>query len=66
MPALSQGGWTLLVQGVGRTTSVDTIRQIVVSASDGVPIRVADVADVAIGHEIRRGHATGVETRRAV
>jgi cobalt-zinc-cadmium resistance protein CzcA len=48
----------LLVQGLGRTTSLEQIRQIVITAKEGVPIRIADVAEVAIGHEIRRGAVT--------
>src|SRR5439155_4200281 len=48
----------LLVQGLGRTVNVEQIRNIVVTAKDGVPIRVRDVADVQIGHEIRRGAVT--------
>jgi cobalt-zinc-cadmium resistance protein CzcA len=55
---ISQSGGMLLVRGLGRTTSLDQIRQIVVRAKRGVPTRVADVADVAIGHEIRRGAVT--------
>ena len=38
--------------------TIEQIRQIVVTAKDGVPIRVADVAEVSIGHEIRRGAVT--------
>lgn len=48
----------LLVQGLGRTTSIEQLRQIVVTATDGVPIRVCDVGEVMIGHEIRRGAVT--------
>ena len=55
---ISQESGMLLVQGLGRTTGIDQIRQIVVTAKEGVPIRVSDVADVAIGHEIRRGAVT--------
>jgi heavy metal efflux system protein len=55
---ISSEGGLLLVQGLGRTTGVESLRQIVVKAKDGVPIRVGDVADVAIGHEIRRGAVT--------
>ncbi len=51
-------GEMLLVQGVGRTTTVDQIDDIVITARNGVPIRVQDVAEVAIGHEIRRGLVT--------
>ena len=46
------------MQGLGRTTNVEQIKSIVIAAKDGVPIRVGDVADVAIGHEIRRGAVT--------
>ncbi len=52
------GGNMLLVQGIGRTTNAEQIAGIVITAKDGVPIRVGDVADVAIGHEIRRGAVT--------
>ncbi len=55
---INREGGLLLVQGLGRTTGVDSLRQIVVKAKAGVPIRVGDVADVAIGHEIRRGAVT--------
>ena len=44
--------------GSGRTANVEQIKDIVITAKDGVPIRVGDVADVAIGHEIRRGAVT--------
>jgi cobalt-zinc-cadmium resistance protein CzcA len=49
---------TLLVHGVGRTGSLEEIKGIVVTAKDGVPIRIENVADVEIGHEIRRGAVT--------
>src|SRR5438132_10046897 len=48
----------LLVHGIGRTVNVDEIKGIVITAKDGVPIKVADVANVEIGHEIRRGAVT--------
>ena len=55
---ISQPSGMLLVQGLGRTTSIDQIRQIVITAKDGVPVRVSDVGEVVIGHEIRRGAVT--------
>lgn len=55
---ISQPSGMLLVQGLGRTVSIDQIRQIVITARDGVPIRISDVAEVVIGHEIRRGAVT--------
>lgn len=56
--SISQASGMLLVQGLGRTGGIEPIRQIVVAAADGVPIRIADLAEVAIGHEIRRGAVT--------
>jgi cobalt-zinc-cadmium resistance protein CzcA len=55
---LARGGGTLLVHGLGRVSSVEQIADIPVAARDGVPIRVRDVAEVKIGHEIRRGAVT--------
>lgn len=48
----------LLVQGLGRTVTTDEILGIVIAAKDGVPIKIGDVAEVQIGHEIRRGAVT--------
>ncbi|MCW8129740.1 MAG: efflux RND transporter permease subunit [Planctomycetota bacterium] len=56
--SIQQSGSMLLVQGVARTTSLEEIKAIVVSSRDGTPIRVGDVAEVVIGHEIRRGAVT--------
>jgi cobalt-zinc-cadmium resistance protein CzcA len=55
---IRDGTHALIVQGVGRTSSVEQIKAIVITAKHGVPIRVADVAAVAIGAEIRRGAVT--------
>ena len=55
---IDRGSNTLLVQGLGRTTTLDQIRQIQLNAKDGVPVRLGDVADVQIGHEVRRGAVT--------
>ncbi|MGH7137842.1 MAG: efflux RND transporter permease subunit, partial [Pirellulales bacterium] len=52
------GGDMLLVHGVGRTVNIEQIGDIVVAAQDGVPIRVRDLAEVTIGHVIRRGAVT--------
>jgi cobalt-zinc-cadmium resistance protein CzcA len=53
-----RAGESLLVHGVGRVTTLDEIGNIVLAASAGVPVRVRDVAEIAIGHEIRRGAVT--------
>ncbi|MHB0958825.1 MAG: efflux RND transporter permease subunit [Pirellulaceae bacterium] len=52
------GARMLLVHGQGRTVNVEQIKNIVITAKDGVPIRVGDVADVQTGHEIRLGAVT--------
>ena len=51
-------GEMLLVQGLGRTTDIQQINDIVITAIDGVPVRIRDVASVEIGYEIRRGAVT--------
>lgn len=54
-----RSGESLLVHGIGLTTNVQEIADIVISSQDGVPVRVRDVAEVKIDHEIRRGAVTG-------
>ncbi|MGE4579833.1 MAG: efflux RND transporter permease subunit [Desulfuromonadales bacterium] len=49
------GGQTLLVHGLGRVATVDEIAGIVITAYQGAAVKVGDVAEVAIGHELRRG-----------
>jgi cobalt-zinc-cadmium resistance protein CzcA len=53
-----QGTKMLLVHGVGRTVTPEQIENVVITAKDGAPIRVRDVAKVEIGHEVRRGAVT--------
>lgn len=53
-----QAGEMLLVHGIGRTTNTEQIENIVITSKMGVPIRVRDVAQVTIGHELRRGLIT--------
>jgi cobalt-zinc-cadmium resistance protein CzcA len=60
--SIDQSGDMLLVHGVGRTISTDQISNIVIDAKEGVAIRVRDIGEVTIGHEIRRGAVTA--TRR--
>src|SRR5687768_5075144 len=48
----SNGAW-LIVRGVGLIESIEDIRQIVISASDGVPVYVEQVADIKIGEAFR-------------
>jgi cobalt-zinc-cadmium resistance protein CzcA len=56
--SIRQPSGMLLVHGIGRTINVDQIKNIVVTAKEGVPICIRDVADVEVGHEIRRGAVT--------
>lgn len=56
--AIRRSGGSLLVQGLGRTVNVEQLQNIVIKAHNGVPIRIRDVAETAIGHEIRRGAVT--------
>jgi cobalt-zinc-cadmium resistance protein CzcA len=51
-------GESVLVHGLGLTTDVGQIGNIVVSSYDGAPVYVRDVAQVEIGAEIRRGAVT--------
>jgi cobalt-zinc-cadmium resistance protein CzcA len=55
---VTRGNQFLLVHGLGRTADLEQIRGIVMTARDGVPVKVGQVADVEIGHELRRGAVT--------
>ncbi len=55
---LKSSGVGILVHGVGIVTTLEDIENIVVKSVDGIPVRVKNVAEVAIGHEIRRGAVT--------
>jgi len=54
-----RSGESLLVHGLGLTTNAQEIANIVIASKVGVPVRVSDVAEVRIDHEIRRGAVTG-------
>ena len=55
---LDQSGQSYLIQGVGIVSKPEDVANIVVAARDGIPTRVADVARVVEGREIRRGAVT--------
>ena len=55
---IDTGSSTVLVSGVGRTATLPQIRGVQIAASDGVPVLLGDVAEVAIGNEVRRGAVT--------
>jgi cobalt-zinc-cadmium resistance protein CzcA len=58
------GGYTVraeerfIVQGVGTLNDVRDIENIVIASRTGVPIRVTDVGEVVIGHELRAAATT--------
>lgn len=56
--SIARSGDAVLVYGVGRTTNVDEVGRIVIDSRQGVPIRIRDVGEVVIGHEIRKGAVT--------
>jgi cobalt-zinc-cadmium resistance protein CzcA len=47
-----------LVRGVGFLNDLDDIRGITLKTFDGTPVSISDVAEVAYGHELRRGMVT--------
>ena len=51
-------GQSLLVHGLGRVSTIEQIENIVIEAHTGTPVRIRDVAEVAVGHEISRGAVT--------
>ncbi len=61
-----RSGEATLVQGVSRTTTTDQVENVVIESHNGVPIRVRDVAEVRVGHAIRRGGVTAEGEGEAV
>ena len=55
---IERSGEQYLVRAPGQVTTLDEIREIVIRAEGGVPIRVKDVAEVLNGKELRTGAAT--------
>ncbi|MBK9264988.1 MAG: efflux RND transporter permease subunit [Polyangiaceae bacterium] len=56
--SLDRAGEATLVQGIAVATRPSDIEDMVITAREGVPIRVRDVAKVVEGREIRRGAVT--------
>ncbi len=48
-------GQALLVHGIGRVGNLEQLGKIVITAQAGSPVCIRDVAEVQIGHELRRG-----------
>ena len=55
---IERNGQQYLVRVPGQVADLDALRRIVLDRRDGVPIRVADVAQVGEGPELRTGAAT--------
>lgn len=55
---IERGGEQLVVRTPGQLRSLEDIRDIVIDAGAGAPIRVRDVAQVEMGRELRTGAAT--------
>ena len=61
---IERNGQQLLVRSPGQLATLGDIAEVIVTEKNSVPIMVKDVADIAIGKELRTGAATrdGVET----
>jgi cobalt-zinc-cadmium resistance protein CzcA len=64
--SMSRSGEMLLIQGLARTNSLEPIRNVVLSAREGVPVRIKDVAEVATGPAVRMGGITAQGQGEAV
>ncbi|MCF4993954.1 CusA/CzcA family heavy metal efflux RND transporter, partial [Pseudomonas gessardii] len=63
---LAEGDEVLLVRSEGSINSLDDLKNIVVSATTGTPVRVSDIARVQIGTLTRYGVVTQNGTNEAV
>ena len=52
---VDRGGEALLVSADARVSGLDDIRAAVITARQGIPVRISDVAEVRIGGELRTG-----------
>lgn len=61
---IEQNGQQLTVRVPGTLNNIEAIQNVSIANKNGFPIRVADVATVSIGHDLRTGAATynGEET----
>jgi cobalt-zinc-cadmium resistance protein CzcA len=55
---IERNGEQYLVRSPGQLRDLDDVRRIVVGHAGGVPIRIGDLAQVALGKELRTGAAT--------
>ena len=61
---IERNGQQLLVRSPGQLNTIEDIEQVVIKNLNDTPVKISDVADVAIGKELRTGAATrnGMET----
>lgn len=61
---VEHNGAQILVRSPGQLNHIQDIESVVVTTRDGVPLRIGDIAEVALGKELRTGAATrgGQET----
>lgn len=61
---IERNGQQLLVRSPGQLETLDDIRNVIITQRENVPVKVLDIADIAIGKELRTGAATqdGIET----
>jgi cobalt-zinc-cadmium resistance protein CzcA len=55
---IEKRGEQLLIRAPGQVQSIEDMRNIILGNVQGVPIRIRDVGEVAIGRELRTGAAT--------
>lgn len=61
---IEKNGEQYLIRAPGQVADISAIQQIIVAHKDGIPVTVADVAEVGFGKQLRTGAATrdGEET----
>ena len=55
---IDHNGEQWLIRVEGQATRIEDLADIVLRQSNGVPLRISDVASVGLGHELRSGAAT--------
>ncbi len=55
---IERNGAQYLVRSAGQVTAIEDLRTVVVAQREGVAIRLAQVADIEVGHKLRDGAAT--------
>jgi cobalt-zinc-cadmium resistance protein CzcA len=56
--SLSRAGQRLIISGLARTSTVAQLGDVVVTAREGIPVKVRDVAEVLVNHGLPAGGVT--------